>query len=186
MKRFLGCLAFAIGFLIPVLPLFAAQSPVEALEVGSDFPTFSGCTLGDRPLMLPRSSTNKPTVLVFSFSRLAGKDARLWNEHLATDFQDTVSAYGVVQLESVPKILRRVAISGIKSSMTASVQNRTIVLYRDERLWRQRLSVEDEKRSYVVLLDQYGRVSWMSSGAFSIGAFGMLKATLAVLLRSHP
>ncbi|MGB8478239.1 MAG: hypothetical protein WCE63_05280 [Acidobacteriaceae bacterium] len=186
MKRFSRCIAVAIGLLTSALSLHAGQPLPAPLQMGSVFPAFSGRTVTNRPLTLPGSSMEKPTVLVFSFSRTAGKDARLWNEHLAKNFPDNVSAYGVIQLESAPKIFRRLAISGIKSSMPVSVQNRTIVLYRDENLWRQRLTVEDESRAYVVLLDQSGTIRWINSGAFSDSTYGMLKAKLAALLQSHP
>lgn len=186
MNRFSRCIAMAIGLLTSALPLHAGQLLSAPLQMGSVFPALSGRTVTNRPLTLPGSSMEKPTVLVFSFSRTAGKDARLWNEHLAKDFADSVSAYGVIQLESAPKIFRGLAISGIKSSMPVSVQNRTIVLYRDEQLWRQRLAVKDESRAYVVLLDRSGTICWMNSGAFSDNTYGILKAKLAALLQSHP
>jgi ATP10 protein len=186
MKRFSKCVAMTIGLLTPALPLHPAQSLPAPLQVGSVFPAFSGRTVTDHPVTLPGSSMEQATVLEFSFSRTAGKDARLWNEHLANDFPDNVSVYGVIQLESAPKIFRRLAISGIKSSMPVSVQNRTIVLYHNEQLWRQRLAVNDESRAYVVLLDRSGAIRWMNSGAFSVSTYGMLKAKLATLLRSYP
>lgn len=186
MKRFPRCVAMTIALLIPALPLHAAQSLSAPLQVGSVFPAFSGHTITNRPITLPGSPKEKLIVLVFSFSRTAGKDARMWNEHLARDFPDNVSAYGMIQLESAPKIFRRVAVDGIKSSMPVTVQNRTIVLYRDEQLWRQRLAVKDESRAYVVLVDRSGTIRWMNSGAFSGSTYGMLQAKLAPLLRSHP
>ncbi|MGC1870206.1 MAG: hypothetical protein WA700_04540 [Acidobacteriaceae bacterium] len=186
MTRFSVCIAIAIGLLSPALPLHAAQSIPVLLQVGSVFPTFSGRTVTDHPLTLPESPMSKATVLVFSFSRTAGKDARMWNERLAKDFPETVSAYGVIQLESAPKIFRRLAISGIKSSMPVSVQDRTIVLYRDEQLWRQRLAVNDESRAYVILLDQSGTIRWVNSAVFSDRTYGMLKVKLAALVQSHP
>jgi hypothetical protein len=192
MKLVSRCIAMTIGlltstgFLTSTLPLHAAQSLPAPLQVGSVFPAFSGHTITNHPLTLPGSPMEKPMVLVFSFSRTAGKDARMWNEHLARDFPVDVSAYGVIQLESAPKIFRRLAIAGIKSSMPVSVQNRTIVLYRDEQLWRQRLAVKDESRAYVMLLDRSGAIRWMNSGAFSDSRYGMLKAKLAAPLRSYP
>lgn len=186
MKRFSRYIATAIGSLILALPLHAAQSLSAPLRAGSTFPAFTGRTITDHPLTLPTSPMENPTVLVFSFSRTAGKDARLWNERLAKDFPDNVSAYGVIHLESAPKLFRRLAIAGIKSSMPVSVQNRTIVLYKDDQLWRQRLGVKDESRAYVVLLDRTGIIRWMNSGAFLDSTYGMLKAELAALLHPHP
>jgi hypothetical protein len=186
MKRFSISVALAIGLLTSALPVHAAQSVTAPLQVGAVFPKFSGRTVTDRPFALTGSSTDKPTVLVFSFSRTAGKDARLWNEHLAKEFPDTISAYGVIQLESAPKIFRRFAISGIESSMPVSVQDRTIVLYHDEQLWKQRLGVKDESRAYVVLLDRSGIIRWMNSGAFSEVTYGRLKNALPALLQPRP
>jgi hypothetical protein len=185
MKGLVLSIGFAIGVITSALPLTAAPPP-SALQVGYAFPALSGRTITDHSLTLPASSTEKPTVLVFSFSRTAGKDARLWSEHLAKDFPDTVSAYGVIQLESAPKLLRRLAISGIKSSMSVPVQNRTIVLYRDDQLWKQRLGVKDESRAYAVLLDRSGTICWMNSGAFSQDTYGSLRAKLGAQLRKHP
>jgi len=185
MSRFFLSIGLAAALLIPALPSLAVQS-VAPLHVGILFPKFSGRTVTDRPVTQPDSPAEKPTVLVFSFSRTAGKDARLWNEHLAKDFPDNVSVYGVIQLESAPKIFRRLAISGIKSSMPVAVQDRTIVLYRDEQLWKQRLEVKDESRAYVVLLDRSGTIRWMNSGAFSDSTYGILKAKVSALLRPRP
>jgi hypothetical protein len=186
MRRLSIFAAMAIGLAIAAIPSRAAQSVSAPLQVGFILPVFSGRTVSDRPLTLPGSSSEKPTVLVFSFSRTAGKDARLWNEHLAKDFLHNVSAYGVIQLESAPKVFRRLAISGIKSSMPLAVQDRTIVLYRDEQLWKQRLAVKDESRAYLVLLDPSGTIRWINSGAFSDARYGVLKTKLAARLQSGP
>lgn len=185
MKRFSRYAAMAIALLTPALPLHAVQPLSATLQRGSVFPVFSGLTVTNQLLTLPATHAEKPTVLVFSFSRTAGKDARLWNKNLAKDFPGNVSAYGVIQLESAPKIFRRIAISGIKSSMPIGVQKRTIVLYRDEHFWRQRLGVKDESRAYVVLLDRSSRIQWMNSGEFSNDMYGSLKAQIARLLSSH-
>ena len=186
MKRFSISVALAIGLLASAVPVSFAQSVTAPLRVGAVFPEYSGRTVTDRPFSLRGSSTDKPMVLVFSFSRTAGKDARLWNEHLAKDFPTTISAYGVIQLESAPKIFRRLAISGIKSSMPVSVQDRTIVLYRDQQLWKQRLAVKDEGRAYVVVLDRSGIIRWMNSGAFSEVTYGRLKSALPALQQPRP
>jgi predicted transcriptional regulator len=70
--------------------------------------------------------------------------------------------------------------------MPVAVQDRTIVLYRDEQLWKQRLEVKDESRAYVVLLDRSGTIRWMNSGAFSDSTYGILKAKVSALLRPRP
>jgi hypothetical protein len=186
MKIFMQSCAVALGLLTSTLTLNAAQLSTAPLQVGAALPAFSGRTITNRPVAVPEFPMEKPAVLVFTFSRKAGKDAKMWNEHLAQDFAVNISAYGVNELESAPKIFRRLAISGIKSSISVSAQDRTIVLYRDEQLWRQRLGVKDENRAYVVLLDRSAAICWMSPAAFSDGTYGMFKAKIAALFRSHP
>jgi hypothetical protein len=70
--------------------------------------------------------------------------------------------------------------------MPLAVQDRTIVLYRDEQLWKQRLAVKDESRAYLVLLDPSGTIRWINSGAFSDARYGVLKTKLAARLQSGP
>ena len=186
MKSFFRSIELAGALLLPALTPRAVQSDIAPLRIAAAFPTFSGQTITDRPITLPESPAAKPTVLVFSFSRIAGKDARLWNQQVAKDFVDTVSKYGVIQLESAPKIFRHLAISGIKSSMPVGEQNETIVLYRDEHLWKQRLAVKDESRAYVVLLDRSGTLRWINSAKFSDDTYGSLKTKLSAMLPSQP
>lgn len=178
---------FAVGLLSSVVGLHAAQPPsTSPLLAGAHFPTFSGRTITNHPLTLPESRLKTPMVLVFTFSRRAGSDAGRWNQHLAKDFTEDVSTYGVIELESAPKLFRPLAISGIKSSMPVPVQDRTVVLDRDDQLWRERLGVNDKNRAYLVLLDRSGVIDWMSPAAFSEATYGTLRARLAALFRSHP
>jgi ATP10 protein len=186
MKRFSQSVAIMIGLLLLTHATSAANTTPAPLHAGTLFPEFSGETLTGRSLTLPTAVAAKPAVLVFSFSRTAGKDARLWNEHLAKDFPNSVPAYGIILLESAPKIFRGLAVSGIQSTMPRSVQDRTIVLYRDEELWKQRLAVRDTKRAYVLLLGPSGNVCWVNSGAFSDSAYALLKNRLIHIRARHP
>jgi hypothetical protein len=123
--------------------------------------------------------------VIFSFSKAAGNDARSWNERLARDFPGDVPRFTIIVLESVPKLFRGMALSGIKSSMPSSMQDRTIVLYRDETLWKQRLAVSEDNRAYVLLLGSEARIQWRSESAFTEDAYAQLKDQLARTLRPH-
>jgi hypothetical protein len=135
----------------------------------------SGQTLTGKSLDLPEGCAGKPAVVVVSFTRAGGKDARAWNEHLEKDFLN----FQVVELESVPKLFRGAALSSVKSGMPAAVQERSIILYRDEEVWKQRLTVSDDKRAYVLALGADGRIRWMSARAFSDSEFANLKAAIS-------
>jgi hypothetical protein len=61
-------------------------------------------------------------VLVLSFSRSAGNDARFWNEHLSKGFPTQVWLTGSLCSNPPAKLFRSFAVSGMKSSMPLPVQ----------------------------------------------------------------
>ncbi len=168
----------------PPSRLYAAQP--DPLRAGESFPGLSAKTLTGKSLELPAAALGKPAVLLFSFSRAAGKDAHLWKERLARDFSNAVPAYDVVVLESLPKLFRGLALSGIRSGMPLSMQDRTIVLYQDEKLWRTRLAASDNNRAYVVLLAPDGHLRWSNAAACTASEYARLKNQIDLLLQLHP
>jgi hypothetical protein len=185
MMRVLAIALSLTGFVIPALWPQAAPSDSAPLQQGEMLPQISGEALSGRSIGLPAAASGNPAVVIFSFSKTAGNDARTWNERLARDFPKDVSSYTIIMLESVPKPFRGMALSGIKSSMPRSVQDRTIVLYRDELLWKQRLAFSVDSHAYVVLLNPDGRIAWRSEGAFTEGAYAQMKDRLTRMLSMH-
>ncbi len=171
---------FARGLLILSLLLLApftlaAQTDARPLQVGGVFPQFTGKTLTGKPLELPTVAAGKPAVVIFSFAKRASKDAHKWNERIAKDFPNDVPCYTVIMLKSVPTLLRGMVVAGIKSSMPSALQDRTIVSYQDEALWKQRLNVTDDGHVCVVLAGTNGHIHWISSGAFSEAEYRRFK-----------
>jgi hypothetical protein len=169
------------GFLIP-----AAPSDASVLQRGQTLPLISGQALSGRSIELPAAAIGKPAVVIFSFSKTAGNDARSWNERLSRDFPEHVPSFTIIVLESVPKLFRGMALSGIKSSMPSSMQDRTVVLYRDEALWKQRLDFSADNHAYVVLIGSDGRIAWRSEAAFTEAAYKQLKDLVSGMLSSQP
>jgi hypothetical protein len=86
-------------------------------------------------------------------------------------------------LESVPTLFRGMAVSGIKSNMPSAIQDRTIVSYQDEALWKHRLAVTDDGHAYVVLVGTNGHIHCITSGAFSDAEYRSLKNKVLEQLR---
>ena len=55
------------------------------------------------------------------------------------------------------------------------MQDRAVFLYREEKLWKQRLGATDASHPYVVLLGQNGHVRRVTSGAFNDAEYTTLK-----------
>ncbi len=185
MKRTLAFALSFTGFVIPAVCLRAGPSETSPLQRGQALPQISGQALTGRTIELPAAASGKPAVVIFSFSKTAGNDASSWNERLARDFPKDVPSFTIIMLESVPKLFRGMALSGIKGSMPIAMQDRTLVLYRDEALWKQRLAFSEDSRAYVLLLGSDSRIQWISEGAFKEDAYAQMKDHLVRMLLSH-
>ena len=162
--------SFFFASLAISLFLLSAHSAVQAgqsyLKPGNILPPLAGQALNGKWLDIASVSGGNPAVVVFSFSRAGGRDAQLWTQRLMKD-DPHPAIYTVIFLESVPGLFRAMAVSGIKDGIPPALQDRTILLYRDEDVWRQRLQVTNKRHACVVLLGPTGGVQWMTPGPFA-------------------
>lgn len=176
------------AFLLLALGLFtmprtaSAQSASEMLHSGNVFPNISGRTTSGKPIQLSNVITGKTAIVVFSFSKAAGQDARRWNDLLSKDYcsDHSLACSTVIMLASAPRLLRGVIVSELNRTVPPSMRDETIVSYQNEDLWKQRLAVTDDSRAYVFLLDTSGHIRWRNSGAFSDAEYTKLKSEIHV------
>jgi hypothetical protein len=180
MSRQMEFFVYVISVFTLGTAICGSQSPQTPLHSGNVFPALTAETLTGKIIELPAMTAGQPVVIVFSFSRTAGKDAQAWTEHLSKDSAH-VQIYTIILLESVPRLFRRAALSGIKSGMPSSVQDHTVVLYKDEALWKQRLAVSDGDRAYLFVLGSDGQIRWTNSSAFADAPCERLRATVQML-----
>jgi hypothetical protein len=175
---------FSIGIV-----LLAAHGISEAkgqLKAGDLVPSLGGESLAGGRVDLPQDAHGSQAVLIFSFSRAGGRDTREWTQHIEKD-NPQLKIYTIIVLESVPRFMRNRVAAGIKREIPAAMQARTMFLYRDERLWKQRLRMEDDRHGCITLIgpdDRNGpdeKIQWMASEAFTDASYGEMKNHLQVL-----
>jgi hypothetical protein len=154
-----------------VLVVFLAVSALgeqgtSLLKPGDAFPPLAGKTVEGKQLDLPTAAAGKVAVVIFSFSRAGGRDAQNWAQHLSKD-DPHLPIYTAIFLESVPRMFRSIAVSGIRSGMPPVMLDRTLLLYQQQTSWEQRLHVTDERYACVLVLDRSGRIRWISLGPFA-------------------
>jgi len=158
--------AAAVLLLAGVLGLSNELPRPSPLQLGETLPPLTGQTITGHSLQLPEAVHGRQAILIFSFSRAGGQQEQKWATQLSKDHAPVV-IYSAVFLESVPRLFRPLALAGIRGGMPAPLQNRTLILYRDERLWQQRWNGLDKNQAGVILLDPEGRIRWITSGPFS-------------------
>ena len=143
-----------------VRPILAALTLSMAAAA---WPVTEGETLSGRKITVPASFAGKPAVLVFSFSREAGEKVRYWLDPL---LKDGVNAWSVANLEAAPRLIRGLVRNGMKKDMLPDAEAHSVLLYKDDKEWRQALGVEKNDTPLVVLLDPKGQAVWKHQGLF--------------------
>ena len=151
-----------------VRPILAALTLSMAAAA---WPVTEGETLSGRKITVPASFAGKPAVLVFSFSREAGEKVRYWLDPL---LKDGVNAWSVANLEAAPRLIRGLVRNGMKKDMLPDAEAHSVLLYKDDKEWRQALGVEKNDTPLVVLLDPKGQVVWKHQGLFDSVAYRAL------------
>ena len=160
-------------FLSFLIPLHATTNP---LKTGENLPVIQGETLEGKSYELPATSSEKITFIVFSFSKKGGSVARKWVERFDKEFGSNPNgkSYSVMFLEGVPRLLRGMVSSGIKKGFPKSKHSQALLIYKDEKLWKERLGVLKEDDPYLALLDSSGKILWLHTGQFSENHFSEL------------
>lgn len=156
------------------------QTTPSHVKPGDILPSLAGQALTGKWVDTASEFGGSPAVVVFSFSRAGGRGAQLWTQRLMKD-NPHLAICTVIFLESVPGLFRDMAVSGIKDGMPPALQDRTILLYRDENLWKQRLQIADERHACVVLLGPAGRVQWMTSESFADAIYSDFSKSIRAL-----
>ena len=154
-----------------------AQAGQSLLKLGDTLPPLAGEGLNGKRVDVVSDSGGKPAVVVYAFSRAGGHDAQLWSDRLMKD-DPHLAIYTVIFLESVPGMFRGLAVSGIKSGMPVALLERTIILYRDEDLWKKRLQVGIERNACVMLMNSSSRVEWITTGPFAEARYAELRRSI--------
>lgn len=118
--------------------------------------------------------------MILSFSRAGGCDAQHWAQHLSKDYPH-LAIYDVIFLESVPRLFRFLAVSNIRDGMPPTMQERTVLLYRDQAAWEQRLCVTDESHTGVILLKRDGDIQWSTSGPMTDSRYSTFERRLSAV-----
>ena len=142
------------------------------LVAGEVLPSLEAKTLSGEPARLPAQAQGHAALLVIGFSKAAAKTTRLWVEGCRSEVsagaaEPRVYCFDVRMLEGVPGLLRGMVERGMRSGFPAELQRQTLLVYKDNDAWRERLGVVDDKTAYIVAIDARGYVRGAATGPFT-------------------
>src|ERR1700680_4339781 len=158
-----GCLAIVL--------LSAAFCCAEALH------RLEGETLSKKAIALPDAAHGKIALLVMGFTKKGGQATGPWEKKFKNDFgaDQRYVVYPVAILEDVPRFIRGMVTSGIRSSTLPSEQDHFVILVHGEQDLKHFVAYSTPDDAYLLLLDTKGDIRWRGHGLFKDEDYAALK-----------
>lgn len=149
--RFLCCL----GLLTSSLAQSVAQMP-----------RIEGESLAGSKVILPDAAAGKVAVLVFGFTKASKVPTSAWAKKLQADFgtRADFQIYQLPVLEEVPRLVRRMVISGIKKGVPESQRDHFVPILQGEAELKKLVHYNETDDAYLVVLGRDGKILDLSHG----------------------
>lgn len=128
-------------------------------------PMTTGETLSGKHVKPADAVKGHEVVLIAGFSHDGGMRCGAWMKAVEGDptLKDAM-VLEVAMLEKAPGILRGMIKGGMRKGVSATEQDRIVVMTPDQQQWEKFFGVEDDKEPYVLLLNAKGDVVWHGHG----------------------
>lgn len=156
--------------------LFLALISLDAQTL----PTFAAETLSGRKVSMPALTSGHMSLLVIGFTHASGTPCTEWAKRLETEFKTSsiLERYSVIFLEDAPKLVRGMAIHGIKSGVPKENYDHFLIVTEHEKEVKAAVHFQTPDDPYLVLLGPDGAIRWTSHGAVSDALIRQIQALL--------
>jgi hypothetical protein len=165
----IGCVAFLASAL--------AQSVLQ-------MPKIEGENLSGRKVVLPDAASGKIAVLVFGFTKASKTQTSAWASKLQADFgtRADFELYQLPVLESVPRMVRGMVISGMRKGVADDKRDHFVPLLQGEAELKKLVGYKEADDAYLVVLGRAGNILEQSHGAPDDANNARLRADLEAAL----
>jgi hypothetical protein len=173
--------------LVPVTLLIAVSFTAAVPVHGEQMPQITGESLSGKRTQLPSASAGSVAILCIGFSHASQSQLKPWAERAANEFREKgrVLVYSIAVLEDAPRLVRGMAVHGMKSGVPAQQHDRFLVIYHGESELKRISGFQRPEEAYILLLDRKGEIQWRGHGPVSDGAFQELTDRAYSILRSQ-
>lgn len=141
----------------------------------ADFPSIEGQNLVGKKIAFPQVAQGHPTVVVIGFTHASQAQTKTWSARLTPE----VATYSLAVLEDVPRLVRGMAVAGIKGGVPQEQRERFLLVFRSEKELKEAVGYYNPNDAYLVLLDTDGAIRWRFHGEFNDNSLADLKSHLA-------
>jgi hypothetical protein len=151
-----------------------------SFATAENLPMTQAETLAGQKLEFPAALAGKAAVCVFGFSKEAGDRTKVWMTRLS---QDGINSWSIANLEGAPALVRGMIRSSMRKGTPPQLLERSLILTKDEKVWKHAVGAKQDNLPVVVLLDATGSVLWTYEGLFGDEPYRELKNRLEAATR---
>ena len=141
------------------------------------FPSVECENLRNEKVTIPEASKGHSAVFVIGFTHASQTQTKVW----AAKLEPETHPYSVAVLEDAPRLVRGMAIHGMKTGVAPELRGRFLVVFHGEQELKQAVGFDRPDDAYVVVVDRDGLIHWSFHGPFAETAFAELNRQLAEL-----
>ncbi|HLH20260.1 MAG TPA: hypothetical protein VKX45_23745 [Bryobacteraceae bacterium] len=138
-------------------------------------PEIQGQTLSGKAVTLPAAAGGKPALLILGFTHGSQTQTKAWEARAA----GLGPVWSIAVLEDVPRLVRGMALHGIKSSIPKERYDRFVVVYRGEKELKQAVGFGPPDDAYLLAIDAGGAIRWRYHGPVTDAAVEEIRKQLA-------
>lgn len=154
---------------------------------GEQMPQITGETLSGKRVSFPSASTGSVAIIIIGFSHASQSQLKPWVERATNEFRqrNRVVVYSIAVLEDAPRLVRGMAVHGMKSGVPTQQHDHFVVVYHGESELKRITGFQRPEEAYILLLDQRGEIRWVAHGPATDSALKELGDQVDSILRSE-
>jgi hypothetical protein len=144
------------------------------LHAQQAFPPVDGETLSGKKISLPGAFAGQPALLIIGFTHGSQAQTKAWSMRM----RDRFPAWSVAVLEDVPRLVRGMAVHGIKSGTPKDQYDRFVLVYHGEKTLKEAAGFDRLDDAYLLVIDGGGTIRWKYHGAVTDAAVEQIAGQL--------
>jgi hypothetical protein len=144
------------------------------------FPAIEGENLLGRKIALPQAGAGYPRVVVIGFTHASQSQTKTWSARLHPE----VATYSLAVLQDVPRLVRGMAVAGIKSGVPQEQRERFLLVFSGEKELKEAVGFDRPNDAYLILMDADGAIRWRFHGELNDSSLAELKTHVADLQKA--
>jgi hypothetical protein len=165
----------------------SAAAPVVQMTVGDQLPPLRGEFLSGRTAVLPQAASGRVALLMLGFTYDSRFQVEAWAKRFRHDFgtKPGVTFFEIPMIGGMARMGKWFIDSGMRRFTPKADHENVITVYGGTDAWKQRVGLNDPKATYLILIDQHGRVAWRSAGSLDEQRYSTLSSEVSRLLSAN-